>query len=225
MFKYPRWAKQKVQSKYINSNQGDDSSNNNNQESNPAQGTHRSSSSTEEMASQGITQCWPLSDPMYPRTGVSFKNICGKYGIQTHFKGNRTLKQLLVKPKDQDPKDKKSGVIYNYKCGETVCNEEYMGRHPGPWGKDTGSTSSNPPIHVYSLQTGHNAMSDNFNIIGREDQGLAKTIKESIYMRVNNPTINRNIGKFNLNHIWDRVHLNTPGLKNKLFQWVCVHLQ
>ena len=31
-----------------------------------------------------------------------------------------------------------------------------------------------------------------------EDQGLARTIKESIYIRVNNPTLNQNIGKYNL---------------------------
>ena len=29
----------------------------------------------------------------------------------------------------------------------------------------------------------------------------------------NNPSLNRNIGKLNLNHIWDKVLLNTPGLK------------
>ena len=29
---------------------------------------------------------------------------------------------------------------------------------------------------------------------------------------VNNTTLNRNKGKFNLPHIWDRVLLNTPGL-------------
>ena len=46
----------------------------------------------------------------------SFKNICGKYGIQAYFKGNITIKQTLMKPKDQDPKDNKSGLIYNYKC-------------------------------------------------------------------------------------------------------------
>ena len=34
-----------------------------------------------------------------------------------------------------------------------------------------------------------------------------------IYIRVNNPTLNRIIGKYNLNHIWDRVLFNTPGLK------------
>ena len=41
---------------------------------------------------------------------------------------------------------------------------------------------------------------------------LARNIKESIYIRVNNPSLNNNIGKFNLSHIWDRVLLNTKGL-------------
>ena len=48
---------------------------------------------------------------------------------------------------------------------------------------------------------------------------LARNIKESIYIRVNirvnNPTLNNNIGKFNLPHIWDRVLLNTKGLNFK----------
>ena len=42
---------------------------------------------------------------------------------------------------------------------------------------------------------------------------LPGLLHESVYIRVNNPTLNRNIGKFNLHHIWDRVFLNTPGLK------------
>ena len=46
----------------------------------------------------------------------------------------------------------------------------------------------------------------------RERHNLARNIKESIYIRVNNPTLNNNIGKFNLSHIWDRVLLNTKGL-------------
>ena len=46
-----------------------------------------------------------------------FKNICGKYGIQAYFKSNTTIKQVLIKLKDQDHKDKKRGVIYSYQCG------------------------------------------------------------------------------------------------------------
>ena len=44
-------------------------------------------------------------------------------------------------------------------------------------------------------------------------ESLARYIKESIFIRVNNPTLNRNIGKFNLSHIWDRVLLKKPGIK------------
>ena len=61
---------------------------------------------------------------------------------------------------------------------------------------------------MHIQQTGHNPTTNNFNIIGREDQGLARTIKEAIYIRVNNPTLNRSFCKYNLNHIWDRVNLN-----------------
>ena len=42
---------------------------------------------------------------------------------------------------------------------------------------------------------------------------LSRYIKESIFTRVNNPTLNSNVGKFNLPHIWDRVLINTHGLK------------
>ena len=38
---------------------------------------------------------------------------------------------------------------------------------------------------------------------------------KSIYIRVNNSTLNRNIGRFNLHHIWNGVLLNTPGLTIK----------
>ena len=129
--------------------------------------------------------------------GESIKRICSKYGTQTHFKGNRTLKHLLVKPKDQDPIDKKSGAIYMYQCGELICDKEYIGetsRFLGGRYKEHQKELS--PIHAHSTQTGHNTTPENFNIIGREDHGLARTIKEAIYIRVNNPTLNRSIGKY-----------------------------
>ena len=50
------------------------------------------------------------------------------------------------------------------------------------------------PLHHHSNNTGHPTSQDNFHIIGREGHGLARDIKESISIRVNNPTLNRNIG-------------------------------
>ena len=56
----------------------------------------------------------------------SMKQTCGKCGIQVHFKGNTTIKQVLMKPKDQDPKDSKGGLIYSYQCHQLDWYEEYI---------------------------------------------------------------------------------------------------
>ena len=70
----------------------------------------------------------------------SIKKICGRYGIQTHFKGGSTIKNLLVSPKDKDLMVSQSDAIYWYQCGDLTCNDEYIGEPPGPLVKDTQST-------------------------------------------------------------------------------------
>ena len=54
---------------------------------------------------------------------------------------------------------------------------------------------------------------EHIKIIGREGQNIATTIKEVLYIRVNNPTLNRNIGKYNLPHILDKVLFSISELK------------
>ena len=142
------------------------------------------------------------------------KKICGRYGIQTHFKGGRTIKNLLVSPKDKDPMVNQSGAIYWYQCGDLGCDDEYIGETSRTFGERYKEHLKAPSaIHHHSSQTGHTTNQNNFQIIGREGQNLARNIKESIYIRVNNLSLNNNIGKFNLSHIWDRVLLNTNVLK------------
>ena len=121
---------------------------------------------------------------------------------------------MLVRPKDQDPNEKKSGVIYSYQCVVIDCREEYIGETSRTLGERYKEHLREPsPIQVHSQLTGHQLSQDNFNLIGREGQDLTRLTKESIYIRVNNPTLNRNIGKFQLNHIWDRVLFGTPNIK------------
>ena len=98
-------------------------------------------------------------------------------------------------------------------CGDLGCNDEYIGETSRTFGERYKEHLKSPSaIHHHSNQTGHPTNQSNFQIIGREGHNLAGNIKESIYIRVNNPTLNHNIGKFNLSHIWDRVLLNTKGL-------------
>ena len=146
----------------------------------------------------------------------SIKKICGSYGIQTHFKGNSTIKNLLVYPKDKDPMVNQSEAIYWFQYGDLTCDDEYIRETFRTFEERFKEHLKKPsPIHHHNNNTGHPTSQNNFQIIGREDQGFARAIKESIFIRVNNPASNKNISKFNLPHIWDRVLLNTSGLKIK----------
>ena len=146
----------------------------------------------------------------------SIKKICGRYGIQTHFKGSSTIKHLLVSPRDKDPMVSKSGAIYWFHCGDLTCNDQYLRETSRTFVERFKEHLKDPSsIHHHSSNTGHPTTQPNFQIIVREEHGLARNIKESISIRVNNPTLNKNNGKFNLPHIWDTVLLNTPGLTLK----------
>ena len=75
------------------------------------------------------------------------------------------------------------------------------------------------PSPIYGLQTttSHPTTLHDLNIVDREGQSSVRTIKESIYIRVNNPTINRNTGKYSLLYIWNGVLVNNakPQIKNQ----------
>ena len=129
----------------------------------------------------------------------SIKKICGRYGIQTHFKGGSTIKSLLVSPKDKDPMVNKSSAIYWYQCGGLGCDDEYIGETSRAFGERYKEHLKDlSPIHQQSNQTSHPTSHNNFQIIEREGHNLARNIKESIFIRVNNPTLNNNIGKFKI---------------------------
>ena len=132
------------------------------------------------------------------------------------FKGNRTLKNILVSPKDKDEMANKSSIIYSYYCGEIGCDEEYVGESGRTFGERFKEHLKTPsPIFPHQNISGHITSMDNFKILGREENNMARTIQEAMFIRVNNPTLNKNIGKYNLPHIWDRILFTIPELKLK----------
>ena len=144
------------------------------------------------------------------------KNICRRYGVEVYFKGSRTIRDHLVHPKDKDTILKKSGVIYNYSCGRVDCGEEYIGESGRTFGERYREHLRSPsPIMDHYNTTCHEVSLENFTIVGREDNNIARNIKEAIFIRVNDPSLNRNIGKFHLPHIWDEVLARSPELHLK----------
>ena len=94
------------------------------------------------------------------------------------------------------------GAIYWFQCGDLTCDNEYIGETSRTFGERFKEHLKDPsPIHHHSNNTDHPTSQSNFQIIGREGHGLARNIKESIFIRVNNPTLNRNIGKLNVPHM------------------------
>ena len=69
------------------------------------------------------------------------------------FQGNSIIKNILVKPKDKDPLDKKSGAIYCYQCGELACDDEYIGETSRALGERYKEVSKNPRTltHLWTL--------------------------------------------------------------------------
>ena len=136
--------------------------------------------------------------------------------MQVYFKGGKTIKNLLMAPKDQDPMKNRSEVIYRFKCKRVECDDEYIGESSRTVGERFKEHLKAPsPIFDHFNTTGHQVSLENFNIAGREEQNLMRAIKEALYIRVNNPSLNRNIGKYHLPHIWDEVLFNTSELKLK----------
>ena len=154
-----------------------------------------------------------ITVPYHQGLSESFKRICRKYCIEVHLKGGHTIKNLLMNPKDRDPILKRSGVIYSFRCNKVECDEEYIGESARTFGERYKEHQKSPsPIHDHFTISGHTVSVEDFSILAREDQNLLRTIKEAIYIRANNPSLDKNVGKFHLPHIWDEVlveHLRT----------------
>ena len=74
------------------------------------------------------------------------------------------------------------------------------------------------PSPTYDHITGHSTTIENFSIVGREDQNFIRAIKEAIYERVNNPSLNRNrqipsashMGCGSVKHLRTQIEINPP---------------
>ena len=97
----------------------------------------------------------------------SIKRSCKKYGVQVHFKGGLTIKNLLMAPSDKNHILKKSGVIYRYKCNRVKCDEEYIGESARTFAERFKEHQKAPStIYDHFNISGHNVTIDNFSIVG-----------------------------------------------------------
>ena len=126
---YPTWAINKIQQKT----------------NNPARKQTNNRNSN-------ITQRSCIVVPYYGGLSKSIKNIGRKFGMQVHCKGGTTIKNLLMSPKDKDPIQKQSGVIYSYHCDRVDCGEEYIGESSRTFG-ERFKEHLKPPLPYMTIVT------------------------------------------------------------------------
>jgi hypothetical protein len=133
-------------------------------------------------------------------------------GINTYFKPFNTLRSILVKVKDKTPKEKQSNLIYRYKCHERNCSHTYIGetkqalksrvsQHRRPSAGDLYDSA----VYTHSEISGHPIGINNFEILDKEEDWFRRGVKEAIYERQHQPSLNKRGGlRYNLPHTWDK---------------------
>ena len=120
--------------------------------------------------------------------GEKLRKTCSTLiGIWVHFKGNNTIHTLLVAQKTRTPFSKKWASV-----------EEYIGNQEGHLAIKLREHLI-PPFTIYQhgQMTGHPFDMDCFTIVDRQEYSIMRTIKEAMFLHVNDPSLDRNQGKTN----------------------------
>ncbi|KAI8516405.1 hypothetical protein Bbelb_049860 [Branchiostoma belcheri] len=135
--------------------------------------------------------------------GVSEKlrRIFQNFNIATNFKPHSTLRQRLVHPKDRPHKGTKANVIYRLKCEEPNCNNSYIGETSRPLKvrykehcRPSANGYSSAIFHHLQHNQGHSFKLESTDVLDRETRWWERGVKEAIYERMYNPTLNREGG-------------------------------
>ena len=112
-------------------------------------------------------------------------------------------------PKDKEHKCEKSSVICQFRCPHSNCQQEYIGESGRSFGHRLKEHVRAPsPIHHHSLTKGHPVNEECFTIVGKESQGVTRTIKEAMYICVNDPSLKGIRGNTSCPTYWMR-HFRT----------------
>ena len=136
--------------------------------------------------------------PYIPTLSEQLKRIFHDHGIQLHFKSNRTVKQVLGNPKDRTAKEKQCGVVYNIKCKE--CQSEYIGEtgrqlktrlseHRRP-----SSSEQDSAVYEHHIKKRHEIDWDNVSILDRDNNTMARKVREALHIWQHTPSMNRDRG-------------------------------
>ena len=132
------------------------------------------------------------------------------------FQGHQHTKDSTRKPQGQGPQKQSNRDHISYQCPQINCPSAYIGESSRSLGERVKEHFKAPsPIHLHSTTTGHQMDPEQFNIVHKEVNSHSRTIKEAMFICMQDPTLSRNLGKYQLPHIWDHLLQASPTFQHK----------
>ena len=134
-------------------------------------------------------------------SGLSEKlgRVFRKHNTKVASKPGRTIKDLLVRPKDKTPQGQQCGVIYKIPCAD--CDSFYIGEtgrqlntRIGEHKKSVRMDGISSAVGEHQMDTGHNIAWEDISVLGIEGKDYPRKIREAIEIRTQQPSLNRDQG-------------------------------
>ena len=150
-----------------------------------------------------------ISAPYFPGLSESFKQLFRYTHIQVCFKGQNTIKPMLMHPKDKVDPSLKKDIVYQWSCTNPGCKSSYTGgtsRSLCKCVKEHTKEGFNSAIYQHCYIKDHPLPSvDQFKVIDQEKSQIACEAKEAIHICKEDPELNRNVGKMVIPHVFDPI--------------------
>ena len=141
-----------------------------------------------------------ISAPYFPRLSESFKQLFRYTHIQGCFKGQNTIKSMLVHPKHKVNPSLKKDAVYQWSCTNPGCKSSYIGetsRSLCECVEEHSKEGSNSAMYQHCYTKGHPLPKiDQFKVVDQEKSQIAREAKEAIHIHKEDPELNRNVGKW-----------------------------
>ena len=125
--------------------------------------------------------------------------IFRKHNTRVALKPERTLRNVLVKPKDKTPQDQQCGSIYKISCAD--CDAFYIGESGRQLStrisehkKSVRLEGISSAVGEHQMDTGHDIAWQETEVLGVESKTYKRKVKEAIKIRVEKPPLNRDQG-------------------------------
>ena len=99
-----------------------------------------------------------ISAPYFPGLSESFKQLFKYTPVQVCFKGQNTIKLMLMHPKDKVDPSLKKDIVYQWTCTKSNCKSSYIretSRSLCEWVKEHSKEGSNSAIYQHCSTKGH----------------------------------------------------------------------